>query len=334
MRFMVIGGAGFMGSNLTRRLASEGHEVLVYDKLTYAGRIENIKDLVDKGAVEFVKADLCDEEELSRHIKGFQPDIIVNLAGETHVDRSINQPAPFIRTNINCVFHLLETLRRVENPPLLVHTSTDEVYGDRWGLPPAGEEECFRPSSPYSASKAAGDLLCQAYWRTYRLPVIVIRPCNNYGPYQHPEKLIPKTIIRALYGKPIPLYGGGWQVRDWIYVDDFVDAVEAVALRGRPGEVYNIPGFNERTNREVVEAILSLMGKPKSLIVEVEDRPGHDRRYAMRGDRILSLGWRPKTPWLEGLRRTINWYMSNEWWWRPLLSDHYFAVETPWMGRG
>ncbi|NPA05088.1 MAG: dTDP-glucose 4,6-dehydratase [Crenarchaeota archaeon] len=330
MRFMVIGGAGFMGSNLVHRLVREGHRVLVYDKLTYAGRIENIKDLLDRNLIGFVRADLCDEERLREAIKSFSPDVIVNLSGETHVDRSINEPAPFIRTNINCVFHLLEVLRGMEEPPLLIHTSTDEVYGDRWGLPPAGEDECFRPSSPYSASKAAGDLLCQAYWRTYRLPVIIVRPCNNYGPYQHPEKLIPKTIIRALHGKPIPLYGGGWQVRDWVFVDDFAEAVELLAVKGRPGEAYNIPGFNERTNREVVEDILMLMGKPLSLIVEVEDRPGHDRRYAMRGDKIRSLGWKPKTPWLEGLRKTINWYLSNEWWWRPLLTDHYFSVETPW----
>ena len=334
MRVLVAGGAGFMGSNFVRYLLGRypDAEVLVYDKLTYAGRLDNLRDVYWDKRFRFVLGDIGDEERLMEVIKSFEPDVIVNFAGETHVDRSINEPAPFLETNVVGVFHLLEVARRLE-VPRLVHISTDEVYGDRWNLPPASEDDCFRPSSPYSASKASGDLLCQAYWRTYGLPVIILRPSNNYGPYQYPEKLIPRTIIRALHDKPIPLYGGGWQKRDWLYVMDFAEALDTVMRRGSPGEAYNVPGFNEKTNLEVVKDILRLMGKPETLIKTVEDRPGHDRRYAMRGEKILSLGWRPKTPWHKGLRETVEWYLGNEWWWRPLLGDEFFAKDTPWETR-
>ncbi|RLG75176.1 MAG: dTDP-glucose 4,6-dehydratase, partial [Thermoprotei archaeon] len=245
---------------------------------------------------------------------------------------SINEPAPFLKTNILGIFNILETARRLEIP-LVVHISTDEVYGDLWGREPVDEEAPFKPSSPYSASKASGDLLCQSYWRTYKLPVIIVRPSNNYGPYQYPEKFIPKIIIRALHDKPIPVYGRGDQVRDWLYVEDFAEALDTVINKGSRGEAYNIPGFNERRNLEVAETILELMGKPLSLIKHVEDRPGHDRRYAMRGDKILALGWKPKTPWVKGLEKTIKWYLTNEWWWKPLLSDNYFQLDTPWKKR-
>ena len=331
MRFLVTGGAGFMGSNFVRYIVGRHNdaEVLVYDKLTYAGRIENIKDVLDGKHVHFVKGDICDEEQFQETVKNFKPDVIVNFAAETHVDRSINEPAPFLKTNVFGVFVVLETARK-QDIPLIIHVSTDEVYGDMEGKPPATEESPFKPSSPYSASKASGDLLAQSYHRTYGLPVIILRPSNNYGPYQFPEKLIPKTIIRALYGYSIPIYGRGDQVRDWLYVEDFARAVEMVIFKGKKGEAYNIPGFNEKTNLEVVKTILKTMNKPLSLIKHVEDRPGHDRRYAMRGDKILALGWKPKTPWEEGIRKTIEWYISNEWWWKPLLSDKYFSVETPW----
>ena len=331
MRYLVAGGAGFMGSNFVRYILRRygDAEVLVYDKLTYAGRIENLHDVKDDPRFRFVKADICDEEQLTRVVKEFQPDVIVNFAAETHVDRSINEPAPFIKTNVLGVFSILETARRLE-VPLVVHISTDEVYGDLWGREPVDEDAPFRPSSPYSASKAAGDLLCQAYWRTYRVPVIIVRPCNNYGPYQFPEKLVPKTIIRALFNKPIPIYGKGDQVRDWLYVEDFAEALDVIVRKGSKGEAYNVPGLNERRNIEVVETILKLMNKPLTLIKHVEDRPGHDRRYAMKGDKILALGWRPRTPWIEGLRKTIEWYLNNEWWWRPLVRDEYFQLDTPW----
>jgi len=331
VRFFVTGGAGFMGSNFVRYILRRYGDarVLVYDKLTYAGRLENLRDVMDDSRLVFVYGDIVDEEQLEDALREFEPDVVVNFAAETHVDRSINEPAPFLRTNVEGVFKLLEAARRLD-VPRLVHISTDEVYGDRWGLPPASEETCFRPSSPYSASKASGDLLAMAYWRTYRVPVMVLRPSNNYGPYQYPEKLIPKTIIRALHDRPIPVYGDGGQVRDWLYVEDFAEALDTVIRRGSPGEAYNVPGGNEKRNLDVVRDILRLMGKPETLIRFVEDRPGHDRRYSMTGEKIRSLGWRPRTPWLEGLRRTIEWYLGNEWWWRPLLGDHFFESDTPW----
>ena len=334
MRFLVTGGAGFMGSNFVRYILTKYNDsmIIVYDKLTYAGRLENLHDMKNNPGFKFVKADICDEEKLMKVVKEFQPDVIVNFAAQTHVDRSINEPAPFLKTNVYGVFNILETARRLE-VPLVVHISTDEVYGDLWGKEPADEEAPFKPSSPYSASKASGDLLCQAYWRTYRLPVIIVRPSNNYGPYQYPEKFIPKIIIRALHDKPIPIYGRGEQVRDWLYVEDFAEALDIVINKGSKGEAYNMPGFNERKNLEVVETILKLMGKPLTLIKHVEDRPGHDRRYAMKGDKILALGWKPKTPWIKGLEKTIKWYIENEWWWKPLLSDDYFQLDTPWKKR-
>ncbi len=334
MRFLVTGGAGFMGSNFVRYILTKYNDsmIIVYDKLTYAGRLENLHDMKNNPGLKFVKADICDEEKLMKVVKEFQPDVIVNFAAETHVDRSINEPAPFLKTNVYGVFNILETARRLE-VPLVVHISTDEVYGDLWGKEPADEEAPFKPSSPYSASKASGDLLCQAYWRTYRLPVIIVRPSNNYGPYQYPEKFIPKIIIRALHDKPIPIYGRGEQVRDWLYVEDFAEALDIVINKGSKGEAYNMPGFNERKNLEVVETILKLMGKPLTLIKHVEDRPGHDRKYAMKGDKILALGWKPKTPWIKGLEKTIKWYIENEWWWKPLLSDDYFRLDTPWKKR-
>ncbi|MEB3816348.1 MAG: dTDP-glucose 4,6-dehydratase, partial [Desulfurococcales archaeon] len=249
MRLLVTGGAGFMGSNFVRYMLRKYPDIriLVYDKLTYAGRIENIQDLIDERKLGFTRGDICDEEQLEKTVRNFEPDAIVNFAAETHVDRSINKPAPFLETNVRGVFNVLEVSRRLE-VPLVVHISTDEVYGDRWRLPPAGEDTAFRPSSPYAASKAAGDLLCQVYWRTYRLPVIIVRPSNNYGPRQHPEKLIPRTILRALHDKPIPLYGGGYQVRDWLYVEDFAEALDTVIRKGSKGEAYNIPGFNPKRN--------------------------------------------------------------------------------------
>ena len=231
---MIIGGAGFMGSNFVRYLIKEigDVEVLVYDKLTYAGRLESLRDLINMKNLKFTRADLCDEESLTKTIEGFDPEIIVNFAAETHVDRSINEPAPFLKTNILGVFTLLEVVRRRE-VPLVIHISTDEVYGDLWNIQPADEKSPLIPSNPYSASKASGDLLAQAYWKTYRLPIIIVRPSNNYGPYQYPEKLIPKTIIRALHNMPVPVYGDGMQIRDWLYVKDFCEALNVIIERGR-----------------------------------------------------------------------------------------------------
>ena len=326
MRVVVVGGAGFMGCNFVKKLVERGYEVLVYDKLTYASRVENLKDVWDR--IRFVRGDVCNEELVGHVVEEWEPGLIVNFAAVTHVDRSINEPAPFIKTNILGVFSLLEVVRKTGVG--LVHVSTDEVYGDLEPGVSADEDFVLSPSSPYSASKASADLLIKAYCRTYGIEAVIVRPSNNYGPYQFPEKLIPKTIIRAIHGKPIPVYGDGSQVRDWLYVEDFCEGLLTVIEKGRRGEVYNIPGFNEKRNIDVVRDILRLLGKPESLIKFVEDRPGHDRRYSMRGDKIKALGWKPRVSWIEGLRKTIDWYLRNEWWWRPLLSDDYFVKDVPW----
>ncbi|MEB3846370.1 MAG: dTDP-glucose 4,6-dehydratase [Desulfurococcales archaeon] len=329
MRILVLGGAGFMGSNFVRRLArSEEIVVGVYDKLTYAGRIENLKDILDR--VYFVKGDIGNEELLEHVLDEFGPDIIVNFAAETHVDRSINEPSPFINTNINGVYTVLEVLRRKQ--ALYVHISTDEVYGDLYGTEEAASEDWpLNPSSPYSASKAAGELLVRSYGRTYGLRYKIVRPCNNYGPYQHPEKLIPRTIIRYLLGKPATIYGDGSQVRDWLYVEDFVAGLITVIDKGGVGEVYNICANSPATVKEIVENIIRILGgDPERDVVHVRGRPGEDRRYAMRCDKIQKLGWAPKVGLMDGLRRTIEWYMANEWWWRPVVDPRYVLSDAPW----
>ena len=323
VRVLVTGGAGFIGSNFVRYMLSLGNEVLVYDAFTYAGRLENIPN-----GVKVIRGDIADFNTFSSVVRDFQPDVVVNFAAESHVDRSIKNPEPFIRTNIYGVYTILEAARRLNFR--LIHVSTDEVYGDLEGKEPATEETVLKPSNPYSATKASGDALVMAYWRTYGVKASIVRPSNNYGPYQHPEKLIPKTIIRALNDLPVVVNGDGSQRRDWLYVEDNCRAIWTVYERGSPGEVYNIPGFNERSVLQVVEDILRILGKPRSLIHFAPNRPGQDRRYIMRGDRIMNLGWRPSVSWGEGLRRTVNWYVKNEDWWRPLVNDEFFVKETPW----
>jgi len=323
VRVLVTGGAGFIGSNFVRYMLSLGNEVLVYDAFAYAGRLENIPN-----EVKVIKGDIADFNAFSSAVGDFQPDVVVNFAAESHVDRSIKNPEPFMRTNIYGVYTILEAARRLNFR--LIHVSTDEVYGDLEGKEPATEETVLKPSNPYSATKASGDALVMAYWRTYGVKASIVRPSNNYGPYQHPEKLIPKTIIRALNDLPVAVHGDGSQRRDWLYVEDNCRAIWTVYERGSPGEAYNIPGFNERSVLQVVEDILRILGKPRSLIRLVPNRPGQDRRYIMRGDRMMNLGWRPSVSWEEGLRRTINWYVKNEDWWRPLVNDEFFVKETPW----
>ncbi|WP_440060011.1 dTDP-glucose 4,6-dehydratase [Thermogladius sp. 4427co] len=330
MRVLVTGGAGFIGSNFVRHIVNEyGWETIVYDKLTYAGRIENLRDVLDR--IKFVRGDIADEESFTRMVRDFQPDVIVNFAAETHVDRSINEPAPFIKTNIVGVFTILETMRRIGYDILLLHVSTDEVYGDLWGTSrESSEEDALNPSSPYSASKASGDLLIKAYGRTYGLKYRIVRPCNNYGPYQHPEKLIPRSIIRILYNKPPVLYGDGSQVRDWLYVEDTAKAITLVIEKGSDREIYNVCGNMYATVREIVEKILEAMGKPKSFIVYGKPRPGEDRRYAMVCAKIRELGWKPLVGLETGLRLTVKWYLENEWWWKPLVDERYVLADHPW----
>ncbi|WP_243665526.1 dTDP-glucose 4,6-dehydratase [Vulcanisaeta sp. JCM 16159] len=258
MRILVTGGAGFIGSNFVWYLLGLGHEVMVYDAFTYAGRPENLPS-----SVKVVRGDIVDKDKLFSVAREFQPDIIVNFAAETHVDRSIRDPEPFIRTNIYGVYTLLEVVRRIDTR--LIHVSTDEVYGDLEGREPASEDTVLRPSNPYSATKASGDMLLMAYWRTYNIDASIVRPSNNYGPRQHPEKLIPKTIIRAVHGLPVIVHGNGSQRRDWLYVEDTCRAIWLVAEKGRPGEIYNVPGFNERSVLEVVEKILELLNKLEAL---------------------------------------------------------------------
>jgi len=322
MRLLVIGGAGFVGSNCVKRWVTASREVVVYDLFTYAGRVENLLEIKDK--VVIIKGDVADEAALDKVVAEYKPDLVINFAAESHVDRSINEPARFIRTNVLGVFALMEVARQRKTP--VIHISTDEVYGDLHGLPPADEESPLRPSSPYSASKASGDLIVLSYVRTYGVEARVVRPSNMYGPFQHPEKLIPRTVTRILLGRPAVIYGDGSDVRDYLYVEDFCEALDLIAERGRY-VVYNVPGGNPRTVKEVVEAIIKILGRGE--VKWGRARPGGDRVYAMRGERVAELGWRPKTPWEVGLRRVVEWYVTNRWWWEPLV-DEYVLREEPW----
>lgn len=309
---LVTGGAGFIGSNFVRYVLGQGHKVRVLDKLTYAGRLENLKDVLEK--IEFVKGDICDPKIVEKSMKDV--DVVVHFAAESHVDRSIESAENFVRTNVYGTYVLLEKARKYDVK--FVHISTDEVYGSiREGY--FSEEDPLDPSSPYSATKASSDLLARAYYKTYGLPVMITRSSNNYGPYQYPEKLIPKIIIKALRNEPLPIYGTGKNVRDWIFVEDNCAAIYIVMKKGNIGEIYNIGAGNEKTNLEVVEKILDILGKPKDLITFVEDRPGHDWRYALRTDKIRALGWTPQWDFEKGLKYTVEWYRRNKWWWEPLL---------------
>ncbi|BAA80166.1 dTDP-glucose 4,6-dehydratase [Aeropyrum pernix K1] len=330
MRVLVTGGAGFIGSSFVRYIVNTTDwEVLVYDKLTYAGRLENLHDVIDR--IGFMRGDIADEEQFGRVLTEFEPDVVVNFAAETHVDRSINEPAPFMRTNIIGVFTILEAIRKRIDQIVLLHVSTDEVYGDLWNTgKEATESDPLNPSSPYSASKASGDLLIKAYGRTYGLKYRIVRPCNNYGPYQHVEKLIPRTIIRILHGKPPVIYGDGSQIRDWLYVEDTARAIHVVLEKGVDGEIYNVCGGMASTVKDIVVNILESMGKPRDYLVYGKSRPGEDRRYAMKCDKIRNLGWAPHVTLKEGLKITVKWYIENRWWWRPLLDKRYVLADHPW----
>jgi dTDP-glucose 4,6-dehydratase len=324
LRLLITGGAGFIGSNFIRYILQEhpDWEVVNLDKLTYAGNLENLKDVKNDSRYRFIHGDIADRELIDKLFsQGF--DVVVNFAAESHVDRSILDASPFIRTNVQGPQVLLEGARQ-HRVKLFIQVSTDEVYGSLGATGKFNEESPLHPSSPYSASKAAADLLCQAYQRTYGLPVIITRCSNNYGPYQFPEKLIPLTITNALEGKPIPVYGDGLNVRDWIHVEDHCCALDMAIQRGKQGEIYNIGADNERTNLEMVRRILDIVQKPHSLITFVSDRPGHDRRYALDTTKIhQELGWEPRHSFEEGLQRTVEWYIENEPWWRRVKSGEY-----------
>ncbi|MEE9292155.1 MAG: dTDP-glucose 4,6-dehydratase [Acidobacteriota bacterium] len=323
-RVLVTGGAGFIGSNFVRHVLKTHSDwtVTVVDLLTYAGNMENLRDLLPGPRIEFVKADIVDQEGMTALLgKGF--DYVFHFAAETHVDRSIQDPQAFIRTDVIGTYSLLEAVRR-HPVDRFVHVSTDEVYGSL-SEGSAGEDAPLMPTSPYAASKAGADRLAFSYHRTYGIPIVILRPSNNFGPHQHPEKLIPLFITNALTDRPLPLYGDGLNVRDWLYVRDHCEAIDLIAREGETGAVYNIGAESERTNLEVTEAILDHLGKPRSLIKRVKDRPGHDRRYSVDWARLKKIGWTPGTNFRQALRETIDWYVSNQSWWKKIKSGEYAA---------
>lgn len=335
LTLLVAGGAGFIGSNFIRHIlrAQPRWRVVNVDKLTYAGNLANLADVAGDPRYRFYRADICDARSIAEIVERETPHAIVNFAAETHVDRSIDDPALFLRTNILGTQVLLEAARKAGAARYL-QISTDEVYGSLGATGRFTEDSPLKPNSPYAASKTSADLLVRAYFRTYGLPTLVTRCSNNYGPYQFPEKLIPFFITLLHEGKPVPVYGDGMNVRDWIHVDDHSRAVEAVLLRGKPGSVYNVGGGNERTNIEITRLLLALMGKPESMIRFVPDRPGHDRRYAIDDTKIRTeLGVAPQVPFEEGLAATVRWYLENEPWWRAVRSGEYLSFYDRWYAR-
>ena len=340
MRFLVTGGAGFIGSALVRHLIRDvGAEVLNVDKLTYAGNLASLRTIENAPGYRFRKADIRDGRAMAEIFEDFRPDRVMHLAAESHVDRSITGAAAFMETNVMGTFSLLEAARRywsglageTRDGFRFLHVSTDEVYGSLGDRGLFDEDTPYDPSSPYSASKAASDHLAVAWHRTYGLPVVVSNCSNNYGPYHFPEKLVPLVILNALEGKPIPVYGRGANIRDWLYVEDHARALHLIVSKGRPGRKYNVGGRNQRRNIDVVTRICAVLDRlrPKAyphaaLIRYVPDRPGHDARYAIDATRLeTDLGWRARENFERGIEKTVAWYLDNEWWWRPLRDTVY-----------
>jgi len=321
MKLLVCGGAGFIGSTFVRlRVGEQGDEVTVLDKLTYAGREENLLEVAEAPGYRFIRGAIEDPEAVAAAIEAGRPDAIVNFAAETHVDRSIAEPDAFVKTHALGTHVLLEAARAAGLRYLQV--STDEVYGSiEQGS--FTEESPLRPSSPYSATKTGADLLVQSYFHTYGLGAVICRGSNNYGPYQYPEKLIPLMILNALHGDSLPVYGDGMQVRNWIHATDFARAIGHVLEHGVPGEVYNAGGPDECANVDVVKRIVELTGADESQIEYVTDRPGHDRRYSLSSDKVRALGWTARVRFGEGLEETVAWYRDNAWWWEPIRSGDY-----------
>ena len=345
MKILVTGGAGFIGSAVVRHIINDtSYDVLNLDKLTYAGNLDSLTEVSSSSKYSFSKTDICDKESLEQVFLEYQPDIVMHLAAESHVDRSIDGPSDFIQTNIVGTYQLLETAREYysqlpdekKQSFRFHHISTDEVYGDLEGTEDLfTEETAYAPSSPYSASKASSDHLVRAWNRTFGLPVVITNCSNNYGPYHFPEKLIPHMILNALAGKPLPVYGKGNQIRDWLYVEDHARALVLVATKGHVGQTYNIGGHNEKQNIEVVHTLCDLLeelspnkpenvNKYRELITFVKDRPGHDLRYAIDASKIENeLGWTPNETFETGLRKTVSWYLENKKWWQRVLDGNY-----------
>ena len=321
--YLITGGCGFIGTNFIRYLfeKDDSCKIINLDKLTYAGNPENLRDVEKNSSYHFVHGDICDEKVVDEIFRSYNPDIVVNFAAESHVDRSIGKPDDFIKTDIFGVFVLLEAAKKY-GVELFIQISTDEVYGSI-------EDGAFResdpllPSSPYSASKAGGDRLAYSYFVTYKLPVIITRASNNFGPYQYPEKLIPLFVTNAIDGQQLPLYGDGKNVRDWIYVRDHCSAIDFLIQHGKLGETYNIGGGNEKENIEITNLILKHLKKSETLIRYVDDRKGHDLRYALDCDKLHTLGWSPGFTFEDALSETIDWYRDYESWWRPLKSGEF-----------
>jgi dTDP-glucose 4,6-dehydratase len=328
---LVCGGAGFIGSTFARqRLLEHGDHVTVLDKLTYAGREENLREIAEDERYHFVRGAIEDPDAVSQAIEAGGVEAIVNFAAETHVDRSIAEPDAFVRTHALGTYVLLEAARERQLPYLQV--STDEVYGSI----EAGtftEESPLAPSSPYSATKTAADLLVQSYFHTYGMPVKICRGSNNYGPFQYPEKLIPLMVLNALHGDSLPVYGDGMQVRNWIHATDFASAIGHVLEHGEPGEVYNAGGPDEEPNMAVVKRIIELTGASEDQIEHVADRPGHDRRYSLSSEKVRALGWEPRMRFEQGLAETVSWYRDNAWWWEPIRSGEYREYYARQYGR-
>ena len=328
MKLIVTGGAGFIGGNFVHYMLQEhpGDQIICLDKLTYAGNLSTLADVMDHPNFQFVKMDICDRDSVYGLFEKEKPDVVINFAAESHVDRSIENPEIFLQTNIIGTSVLMDACRKY-GIQRYHQVSTDEVYGD---LPLDRpdlfftEETPIHTSSPYSSSKAGADLLVMAYYRTYGLPVTISRCSNNSGPYHFPEQLIPLMIINALHARPLPIYGDGLNVRDWLYVEDHCRAIDLIIRKGKVGEVYNVGGHNEMRNIDIVKLICQELGKPESLITHVTDRKGHDRRYAIDPEKIhRELGWLPETKFADGIKKTIQWYLTHQKWWEDIISGEY-----------
>jgi dTDP-glucose 4,6-dehydratase len=328
MHILVCGGAGFIGSAFIRNYLNNNPDskIINFDVLTIGSNLENLKDIENNPNYKFIKDDIRNESVIDGLVK--DADVVVNFAAESHVDRSIANPKPFLETNILGTYFILEAIRKHDKQ--FIHVSTDEVYGDAQGRSSFNEDSQINPSNPYAATKAAADHLVASYYRTYGINCITTRCTNNFGPFQFPEKLIPKTIIRSIKNLKVPLYGDGTQIRSWIYVDDHVQAIESLISKGKPGQVYNITAYEEITNKTIVEKILDILGKSHDMIEYVNDRPGHDKRYSIDCSKIEDqIGWRPRYEFDDALKQTVNWYLQNQLWWEPLIDKDTLHTQ-PW----